>query len=133
METQPKPENLSFDDWSKFDIRAGRVLSVEVVPKSKKLLKLEVSFGPVIGNRTIVAGIAQATAYGKVIDGVWHDSALEGAGIVAVLNLAPRALAGITSHGMLLALRLDPIGADLTGGELFLVSPGPARGGEEVG
>lgn len=128
METEAKPQNLSIDDWNKFDIRAGRVVSVEAVPKRNKLLKLEVSFGPVIGNRTIVAGIAKAEAYGKVVDGVWQDSALVGAGIVAVLNLAPRDLAGITSTAMLLAVHVGV----LPGG-LFLVSPGPAEGGEEVG
>jgi methionyl-tRNA synthetase len=121
-----KPQNLTYDDFAKLDIRAGRVLSVEVVPKSKKLLKLEVSFGPVIGNRTILAGIAQAKMYGEVVDGAWKDSALVGAGIVAVLNLAPREMMGITSHGMLLALHLSD-------GNLFLISPGPAEGGEEVG
>ena len=56
----PKPVDLSYDDFAKLDIRAGRVLSVEAVPKSKKLLKLQVFFGPVIGTRTILAGIAQA-------------------------------------------------------------------------
>lgn len=133
METEAKPQNLSIDDWNKFDIRAGRVVSVEAVPKRNKLLKLEVSFGPVIGNRTIVAGIAKAEAYGKVVDGVWQDSALVGAGVVAVINLAPRDLANITSTAMLLALHLPTWGAGLAGGDLFLVSPGPAAGGEEIG
>lgn len=122
-----KPQNLSYDDFAKLDLRAGRVLSVEVVPKSKKLLKLEVSFGPVIGNRTILAGISQAKAYGEVVDGAWKDSALVGAGIVAVLNLAPREFPtlGLTSYGMVLAVHTD-VG-------LYLLSPGPAAGGEEVG
>jgi methionyl-tRNA synthetase len=123
-----KPE-ITYDDFLKLDLRAGRVISVEAVPKSKKLLKLEVSFGPEIGNRTIVAGIAQAKAYGEVVDGVWKDSALVGAGLVAVINLAPREFAqfGLTSHGMLLAIHTT------VSGGLFLISPGPAEGGEEVG
>ena len=122
----PKPVDLSYDDFAKLDIRAGRVLSVEAVPKSKKLLKLQVFFGPVIGTRTILAGIAQAKTYGEVVDGVWNDSCLVGQGVVAVLNLAPKSMAGELSHGMILALHLS-------GGDLFLVSPGPAEGGEEVG
>lgn len=121
-----KPE-ITYDDFLKLDLRAGRILSVEAVPKSKKLLKLEVSFGPEIGNRTIVAGIAQALAYGEVVDGAWKDSALVGTGIVAVLNLAPREMFGITSHGMLLALHTT------VSGGIYLISPGPAEGGEEVG
>ena len=121
-----KPE-ITYDDFLKLDIRAGRVLTVEAVPKAKKLLKLEVSFGPEIGTRVIVAGIAQAKAYGEVVDGVWKDSALVGTGIVAVLNLAPREMFGIMSHGMLLAIHLNV----LPGG-VYLISPGPAEGGEEV-
>jgi methionine--tRNA ligase beta chain len=122
-----KPE-ITIEDFAKLELRAGRIVSVEAIPKSKKLLKLEVSFGPEIGNRTIVAGIAQAKAYGEVVDGVWKDSALVGTGIVAVLNLAPREMFGIMSHGMLLAIHVGV----LPGG-VYLISPGPAEGGEEVG
>lgn len=91
-----KPQNLSFDDWSKFDIRVGTILTVEVVPKSKKLLKLTVDFAEDTGSRVILAGIAEAYA---------DINAAIGQSIVAVLNLAPRTMMGIESHGMLLAGR----------------------------
>lgn len=96
-------ETITFDDFMKLDIRVGTINQAEVVPKSKKLLKLQVSFGSEIGVRTILAGIAQAKAYGEVVDGVWKDSCLVGTRILAVINLAPRSMMGIESHGMLLA------------------------------
>jgi len=126
MEPSTKPENLPADDFFKFDLRVGTVLTVEALPKSKKLLKLEVSFGPVIGNRTILAGIAASSPYGQVVDGVWQDSCLVGQRVVAVLNFAPRAMMGIQSHGMLMASHDE-------NGKIYLVNPGPVPDGTEVG
>jgi methionyl-tRNA synthetase len=117
MEPTPKPENLPADDFFKFDIRVGSILSIEAVPKSKKLVKLEVSFGPVVGNRVILAGIASAVP----------DRVMVGQKVVAVLNLAPRPMMGIESHGMLLATHDEE-------GKLWLVSPGgPISDGGDVG
>lgn len=90
-----KPQDLLYTDFVKFDIRVGTITDVETLPKSKKLLKLNVSFGPVIGNRTILAGIA--SSYNFASDLIDKQ-------IVAVLNLAPREMMGIMSHGMLLAV-----------------------------
>lgn len=88
-----KPDNLPADDFFKFDIRTGQILTIESIPKAKKLVKLEVSFGPEIGNRTIVAGLASIAG----------TNLIEGQMVVAVLNLAPREMMGIMSNGMLLA------------------------------
>lgn len=99
----PKPD-VSFDDFLKLDIRAGTITAVEVVPKSKKLLKLTVALGNPIGDRTIIAGIAQAKSYGEVVEGAWKDSCLIGQHILVVVNLAPKEFKNIgESHGMLLA------------------------------
>ncbi len=84
-------EEIQFSDFEKLDIRAGTVVSAERVPKSE-LLKLDVSFGP-LGNRTILARIATS----------FDPNAVQGRQIVAVLNLAPRKMKGIESHGMLFA------------------------------
>lgn len=92
MET-PKPVDLPYDDFAKLDIRTGTIVSGDPVPKSKKLLKLQVDFGPEVGTRTILAGIA----------GTYSIDRLLGVQVVAVLNLAPRQMMGETSHGMLLA------------------------------
>lgn len=107
-----KGENLSAMDFFRFDLRVGSIRTVEAVPKSKKLLKLEVDFGPA-GIRTILAGIAGATL-------------VEGQKVVAIINLEPRTMMGLTSHGMLLA------GAD-EAGKVWLVNPGPVPDGAEVG
>jgi methionine--tRNA ligase beta chain len=98
MDENTNTANLSYEDFVKFDIRVGTVVSAEPVAKSKKLLKLEVSFGMEIGCRTILAGVANSFAYVEyLIDRQ----------VIAVLNLAPREMMGITSNGMLLAAPLN--------------------------
>lgn len=114
MET--KPQNLPYEDFAKLDIRAGTILSIDPVPKSKKLLQLSVSFGEESGPRTILAGIASA----------YPDRVAVGQKVVAVLNIAPRTMMGVVSNGMLLA-GFDP------DENLHLVSPGPVADGEEIG
>lgn len=88
-------KEISFDDFVKVDIRVGSVLEAARVPKSDKLLQLKVSFGE-LGTRTILAGI------GKDYDPI----VLIGTQIMAVVNLAPRKMMGIESHGMIMASRL---------------------------
>jgi len=85
-------ESISFDDFLKVDIRVGLVMSAEEVPKSKKLLKLQVNFGT-LGTRTIMAGVAQ----------YYTPETITGLKVAAVVNLAPRQMMGVESHGMLLA------------------------------
>lgn len=125
MEQTTTPTNLPAADFFKFEIKTGRVLTVEAVPKSKKLLKLSVSFGP-LGERTIMAGIGGNSPYGKLVNGVWEDSCLVGTSIVAVLNLEPREMMGVMSHGMLLASH----DAD---GKIYLIGCGGVPEGSSVG
>lgn len=95
-------DTITFDDFLKLDIRVGQIVSAEPVPKSKKLLKLQVDFGTEIGTRTILAGIAGPDPLGR------SDSLnLEKPKVLAVVNLAPRMMMGIESHGMLLASHDD--------------------------
>lgn len=88
-----KPQDLPYEDFAKLDIRTGTITKAAHVPKSKRLLQLEIFFGEQIGHRTILAGIAES----------YTADSLVGQQVVAVLNLAPREMMGITSHGMLLA------------------------------
>jgi methionyl-tRNA synthetase len=84
-----KPQ-ISFEEFSRLDLRVATVRKAEVVPKAKKLLKLEVDAGE---RRTIVAGIAER-----------FDAAdLVGKQVVIVANLKPVKLMGVLSEGMLLA------------------------------
>jgi methionyl-tRNA synthetase len=87
------PGVITYDDFARTELRVGLVRSAERVEGADKLLKLSVDAGDP-EPRTIVAGIAQAYP---------DPAALVGRRIVVVANLAPRALRGITSHGMLLA------------------------------
>lgn len=83
---------ISFEDFIKVDLRAGTILEAERVPKSDKLLRLQLDFGE-LGKRQIVAGIGKT----------YEPDYLVGLQVVAVVNLAPRKLMGLESHGMILA------------------------------
>ncbi|MBL8004483.1 MAG: methionine--tRNA ligase [Candidatus Kapabacteria bacterium] len=82
---------ITIDDFKKVQLRTAQIISAEAVPKSKKLLKLQVSFGE--EQRQILAGIAQ----------MYTPEELIGKVIVVVYNLAPATLMSETSNGMLLA------------------------------
>jgi methionyl-tRNA synthetase len=94
----PPPGVIQYDDFARVELRVGLVKAAEKVEKADKLLKLAVDVGEPEA-RTIVAGIAQAYP---------DPQALVGRRIVVVANLAPRALRGITSQGMLLAAGEPP-------------------------
>jgi methionyl-tRNA synthetase len=88
----PTADNrISIDDFMKVELRTAKVLAAERVPKSKKLLKLQVDVGT--EHRTLVAGIADA----------YEPEALIGRTVVIVFNLKPATLMGIESNGMVLA------------------------------
>lgn len=86
---------ISIDDFMKIDLRVVKVLAAERVPKSKKLIKLQVDAGS--EQRTLVAGIADA----------YEPDALVGRSVVIVFNLQPATLMGVESNGMVLAASPD--------------------------
>lgn len=90
-ETLPLKPQITFENFQKIDLRVAKVISCEAVPKSKKLLKLQIS----IGNETrqIIAGIAKDKSPEEMV----------GKQIIVVANLAPAQLMGLESQGMLLA------------------------------
>ena len=87
---EPQKEAISFDDFTKLDIRLGTILEAEKVEKADKLLKLTVDTG--IDKRIIVSGIAEHYSPEDVI----------GKTVQVLLNLAPRKIRGIESQGMIL-------------------------------
>ena len=89
---EPEYGTIEFGDFTKVDIRAVKVLSAEPHPDADRLLVIKVDAGE-SKPRTIVAGIASR----------FSPDELVGKTLLAVLNLAPRPLRGITSEGMLLA------------------------------
>ncbi|HPO40653.1 MAG TPA: methionine--tRNA ligase, partial [Bacteroidales bacterium] len=86
----PQKEDVTFDEFTRMDIRTATILEADKVPKTTKLIKLKVDTG--IDVRTIVSGIAE------------HFTAeeLPGKNISVVVNLAPRTIRGIESKGMVL-------------------------------
>jgi len=88
---------ISYDDFAKVEMRAGKILSVEPIPKSEKLLKLSVDFAEG-APRTILSGIAKYFADPQV---------LVGKKVMFVTNLEPRPMMGLESNGMILALSTD--------------------------
>ena len=92
--SEPTPE-ISFDDFMKIDLHFGQVVAAELVPKSENLVKMQVSFGHV--EKTILAGVAKS----------YSPDAIIGKVFLFVINLAPRKIMGIESHGMMLAAGED--------------------------
>jgi methionyl-tRNA synthetase len=84
-----KPD-INYEDFEKLDLRVGKVLAAEKVPKADKLLKLTVDLG--FEKRTILSGIAE----------YYKPEELVGKLVTVVANLAPRKIRGIESQGMLL-------------------------------
>ncbi len=83
---------ISYEDFSKIDLRVVKILSTERISGSDKLLKLQVSLGEE-GNRQIIAGVGKA----------YDPETLINKEIIIVSNLEPRILLGEESQGMLLA------------------------------
>ena len=95
---------INFDDFSKMDLRMGKILEAEKVENADKLLKLKVHTG--IDERTIVSGIAAHYAPEDII----------GKTVLVLLNLAPRKMRGIESNGMILM-------AEDNNGKLHFINP----------
>jgi methionyl-tRNA synthetase len=112
-EFPPQKPTVSFDDFSKLDIRLGTILEAEKVPKADKLLKLLVDTG--IDKRTIVSGIAEHYTPEEIV----------GKTVSVLLNLDPRKIKGIESQGMVLM-------AEDAAGKLSFMTPekGFGAGGE---
>ena len=97
-----KLPEITFDDFSKVELRAAKVLECEPVKRAKKLLKLIVDDGTA-ENRQIVSGISQ-----------WYKPEdLIGKTVIIVANLKPAKLCGEMSCGMLLAADTDDGGVQV--------------------
>lgn len=90
MKAAPQKETITFEDFAKVDLRIGTIIEAEKMPKANKLLVLKVDTG--IDVRTIVSGIAEHFTPEEVV----------GKQVTVLVNLAPRALRGVESEGMLL-------------------------------
>ena len=103
-ELEPVIAEIVFDDFAKIDLRVGKIVAAEKVPKADKLLQLTVDLGFEI--RTIVSGIALHFAPEDIV----------GKQVTVVVNLAPRKMRGIESNGMILM-------AEDLDGKLHFINP----------
>lgn len=107
-------ETVDFPTFEKLDIRVGKVLECEKVPKADKLLKFKIDDG--MGGRTIVSGIAK----------FYNPEDLVGKEVCFIANFAPRRLKGVESQGMILS-------AEDADGRLVVIGPtGEVRPGSAV-
>jgi len=105
---ESQKETVSFEDFSKLDLRVGTIVEAKKMPKAKKLLVLQVDTG--VDVRTIVSGIADSFTAEEVI----------GKRVTVLINLAPRALRGVESQGMILM-------TEAADGKLVFVNPDSAH------
>jgi methionyl-tRNA synthetase len=105
--TTPQKDTCTFEDFTKLDMRVGTIIAAEKMPKAKKLLVLKVDTG--LDIRTIVSGIAESFTPQEII----------GKRVTVLVNLAPRALRGVESQGMILMTQMPD-------GTLVFVNPDTA-------
>ena len=100
----PQKETIDYETFSKMDLRVGTIISAEKMPKTKKLIVMQVDTG--LDTRTIISGIAEH----------YEPESLIGKKVTVLVNLAPRPLRGVESQGMLLL-------AENPDGKLTFVTP----------
>jgi tRNA-binding protein len=88
--TSPLKPTITLDVLDRVDVRVGTIMAIDDIEGSKKLLKLSVDFGDF--TRTIIAGMKAERD---------DPSEIVGRQALFVVNLAPRAMAGVVSEGML--------------------------------
>ncbi|WP_396632428.1 methionine--tRNA ligase [Maribacter sp. R86514] len=103
-QVMPQKDTITFDDFSKLDMRVGTIIEAEKMAKAKKLLVLKVDTG--LDVRTIVSGIAES----------FKPEDIVGKKVTVLVNLAPRALRGVDSEGMILM-------TENANGKLVFVNP----------
>ncbi|TVQ92662.1 MAG: methionine--tRNA ligase [Bacteroidetes bacterium] len=107
-DSQKEPEafkdDISYDDFIKMDLRIATIVQAEKVSKTRKLLKLTLDTG--LGTRTVVSGIAE----------FYNPEDIIGQQVVLLVNLKPKTIKGIESHGMILM-------AENNDGEFVFVQP----------
>ena len=84
-------QTISFEEFSRLDLRVGTILACEEVENSYKLYKLTVDLG-VLGKREILSGIKKDFSPEELI----------GTQVLVAANLEPKQMAGLVSEGMIL-------------------------------
>ena len=95
VKIEPYKDDVSFEDFEKLDIRVGKVVVCEKVPKSSKLLRFELEVGS--ERRQILSGIAK----------YYEPEDLIGKNVLFIANFPPRKMMGLESNGMILSAEHD--------------------------
>ena len=107
IEKKEEQNYVSFEDFQKMDIRIGTIRFVEPVAESDKLLRCLVDFGPELKTEDYadIDGVIHPVR--QIVSGIreyYPDYlALIGKQVLYIVNLKPRTIKGVTSHGMLMA------------------------------
>ena len=140
MNETNKTNKISYDDFAKVEIKAGKILSAEKIPDTDKLLKLMVDFGETEEVKSIEEvstpegivkkeNIKLVPKPRQIVSGIslyFPDPAvLAGKTCMFVTNLEPRTLRGIESNGMLFALS-TPATPENPAGNFSLLEPNPS-------
>lgn len=88
-------EMINFEDFVKIDLRVGKIIEVEKVEGSSKIVKTTVDLGE--ENRQILAGIGKFYTPEELINKI----------VIVVVNLSPKKIMGMDSEGMILAVKDD--------------------------
>ena len=88
-------DSISYDDFSKLDLRVAKIMSTEKIPGKSRIIKGVISLGN--EERNVIIGGAQ----------FYEPDDLIGKTVIVVANLEPKKMAGVESNAMLLAADLD--------------------------
>ena len=88
-------DNISYDDFSKLELRVAKIISTEKIPEKSRIIKGTISLGD--EERVVIIGGAQ----------FYEPEDLIGKTVIVVANLEPKKMAGVESNAMLLAADLD--------------------------
>ena len=88
-------DNISYDDFSKLDLRVAKIISTEKIPEKSRIIKGTISLGN--EERDVIIGGAQ----------FYDPEDLIGKTVIVVANLEPKKMAGVESNAMLLAADVD--------------------------
>ncbi len=121
---------ITYDDFKKLDMRLGIIRFVEPIEGADKLLRCLVQFTPELGTHTYTTPEGEEISVRQIVSGireyVGDYTALVGKQVLYVVNLEPRMIRGVESHGMLMA-----VGDDDTA-FCFITSERPLKAGSKI-
>ena len=126
---EPIKEKVTFEEFKKMDIRVGKIMEIEPVPETDKLLCCQIDFGPSFASSEATTGEG-SKGYVQIISGIREAypeyEKLIGKSVLYIVNLEPRTIKGFESNGMLMAVD------GLEGKPIFLIPDGEVNPGAKT-